>query len=83
MKHCSGSPLKTIIFSRNNNETFKELISKNREEFVEYLYYLGLNVTHEAKTTDAQNHSTTTITLRTTCFKVDFNDNFAKISALK
>ncbi len=83
MKKCIGKPQKALILPSFGNENLKLTISKNSEEFIEYIHKLGLHVEHSETTINAQNRSTTILTLRTTCFKVDFNDNFAKITPLK
>ena len=83
MHKCSGKLQKPLQLESKNNENLTDILLKNREEFVEYLQKLGLNVKHNEKTSSYQNHATTIVTLKTTCFKVDFNDNFAIISPLK
>ena len=64
-------------------KTLKEIISSNFEEFIYFIHKLGLNIEHKDKTINFEHTSTTVLTLKTTCFKVDFNDNFVKISPLK
>jgi len=83
MKKCSGSPYNPIILESDGEKNLHEIISKKSEEFIHYIHKLGLHVEHNEKTTDYKNSSTTILTLKTTCFKVDFNDNFAKIAPLK
>ena len=83
MKKCSGYPQKSFIFETDGEKNLKKIISKEREEFISYIHKLGLHINHNDKTRDYQHSSSTTLTLKTTCFKVDFNDNFAKISPLK
>ena len=83
MHKCSGKLQKPLQLESKNNENLTDILLRNREEFVEYLQELGLNVKHNEKTSSYQNHATTIVTLKTTCFKVDFNDNFAIISPLK
>ncbi|QOY55337.1 hypothetical protein HUE87_03620 [Candidatus Sulfurimonas marisnigri] len=83
MTKCDGKPYKYLILENTNNENLKKLVSKNSELFLEYIHKLGLHVEHQEETINLQNRSTTILTLKTTCFKVDFNDNFAKISPLK
>jgi len=83
MKKCSGKPQEALILTSFGDEDLKQTISKNSQEFIEYMHKLGLNVEHKENTTNYQNRSTTILTLKTTCFKVDFNDNFAKIAPLK
>jgi hypothetical protein len=83
MKKCSGTPQKSFIFDTDGEKDLKKIISKDREEFINYIHKLGLHLNHNEKTKNYQHSSFTTLTLKTTCFKVDFNDNFAKISPLK
>lgn len=83
MKPCSGTPYEPIIFQAENIQDIHEVISLNNEEFIDYIHKLGLSVKHHEETNNYQNSSTTILTLKTTCFKVDFNDNFVKISPLK
>ncbi|QOP42395.1 hypothetical protein FJR03_08030 [Sulfurimonas marina] len=83
MQQCTGIPQKSIFLDPHNSEKLKTVIEKNRQEFVNYLHKLGLQVEHNEKTINFQNSSTTVLTLKTTCFKVDFNDNSVKITPLK
>jgi len=83
MKKCSGTPQKSFIFDTNGEKDLKKIISKNNENFINYIHKLGLHINHNDATQNYQQSSSTTLTLKTTCFKVDFNDNFAKISPLK
>ena len=83
MHKCKGIPSNTLILESNNSKDIKKIIARNDNKFINYIQKIGLNVQHYASTINFQNTSTTIITLRTTCFKVDFNDNFVKISALK
>jgi len=83
MKPCHGQPQKPLILDTDGGNDLKKIISKNSEEFLEYIHKLGLNVESQDTTLNSQNSSTTILTLKTTCFKVDFNDNFAKITPLK
>jgi len=83
MKECDGTPQKELILENTSDGNLKKLISKNSEEFIDYIHKLGLNVEHNEITSNFQNSSTTILTMKTTCFKVDFNDNFARITPLK
>lgn len=83
MTKCEGSPQDEFILQSQNEDSLKKLISENSQEFIEYIHKLGLHVDHNEKTVDMQNSFTTVLTLKTTCFKVDFNDNLAKITHLK
>jgi len=82
MQKCDGKARNSIMLDNGNKSSLKEIISTNNEEFIDYIHELGLQVEHKEKTINAQNLSTTILTLRTTCFKVDFNDNFVIISPL-
>ncbi|WP_428739476.1 hypothetical protein [Sulfurimonas sp.] len=83
MQKCSGTPQESIFLDPHDSENLKTIIDENKEEFVAYLHQLGLQVKHREKTKNFQNSSTTVLTLKTTCFKVDFNDNSVKITPLK
>ncbi|MEA2091138.1 MAG: hypothetical protein U9O83_02080 [Campylobacterota bacterium] len=83
MKKCSGKPQEALILPNFGDKDLKFTISKNSEQFIDYIHKLGLHVRHKESTINSQNKSTTILTLKTTCFKVDFNDNFAIIAPLK
>ena len=83
MHKCKGTPSNSLLLESNNSKNIKQIITLNHEKFINYIYQLGIHVEHQEQTIDLQNISTTILTLKTTCFKVDFNDNFVIISALK
>lgn len=83
MKKCSGIPQQELLLSNTADNNIEKLISQNSEEFIEYIHKLGLHLEHKEITTNLQNSSTTILTLKTTCFEVDFNDNFVRIAPLK
>lgn len=83
MQKCLGKPQKSLILTSYKDDDLKDTIRKNSQEFIDYIHSLGLSVEHKEKTSNNINNSTTILTLKTTCFKVDFNDNFAKITPLK
>ena len=83
MTKCNGKSSDFMLLDNDGSENLVDIINNNREEFISYIHKLGLHVSHRSQTTSFQNNSTTILTLRTTCFKVDFNDNFVKISPLK
>lgn len=83
MTKCEGVPQEEFLLQNKNTKDLKNLISENSQEFIDYIHKLGLHVEHKETTTNMQNFSTTVLTLRTTCFKVDFNDNFAILAPLK
>jgi len=82
MKSCQGTPQNYIELLTNDEDDLNVIIKNNADEFIDFIHKIGLSVEHKEKTSSAQNTSTTVMVLRTTCFKVDFNQNFAKISAL-
>ncbi len=83
MKKCSGKSYNPLIVPSFGNDNIKLTIEKNSETFLDYIHKLGLHVKHNELTINAQNKSTTLLTLKTTCFKVDFNENSARIAPLK
>ncbi|WP_457750410.1 hypothetical protein [Sulfurimonas sp.] len=83
MHKCKGTPSNSLTLEAKNRNNLKKIITLNNEKFIQFIQKLGLNIEHFERTTNYQNTSTTILTLKTTCFKVDFNDNFAKITALK
>jgi len=83
MQPCHGKEQKPLVLENNNSKNLKQIISKNSDEFIQYIHRLGLDIKSEQTVTNLQIKSTTIITLKTTCFKVDFNDNFARITPLK
>jgi len=84
MQKCQGTPQEAIILETSRkNTTLKEAIMENIDQFLTHIDKLALDVKHTEKTQNLQNSSTTILTLKTTCFKVDFNDNFVKIAPLK
>ncbi len=83
MQKCSGTPQKSITLEASKNSSLKEVILQNMDPFSLYINKLGLDVKHTQKTKNLQSDSTTILTLKTTCFKVDFNDNFVTLIPLK
>ena len=82
MKKCEGEEADSIYLQSNNQHNLKDIISKKSTKFIDFIHKLGMDVDHKEITENFQNRSTTIMTLKTTCFKVDINQNFAKISAL-
>ena len=83
MQKCHGQPYNSIILETRDDKNLEKILSSQNEEFVDFIHKLGLNVEHKDATINYQHSSMTILTLKTTCFKVDFNDNFVKISPLK
>jgi hypothetical protein len=83
MRPCSGAPQEFIILDPSEDKNLHTLIQNNHEEFIDFIHKIGINVSHHEQHSSHKSDSDTVLTLRTTCFKVDFNDTFVKISALK
>ena len=83
MQKCIGTPQNSLLLESDGSTDLKTIISKHKEEFISFMHKLGLHLEHKEKNINYQNSFTTILTLKTTCFKVGFNDNFAKISSLK
>jgi len=83
MQKCNGKPYNALILETRDDKNLKQIISAQNEDFIDYMHKLGLHVEHKEETINFQYSSVTILTLKTTCFKVDFNDNFVKISPLK
>jgi hypothetical protein len=83
MQKCKGEPYNSLILETRDDKNLQKIIGTQNEKFIEYLHKLGLSVEHKDRTDNFQYSSVTILTLKTTCFKVDFNDNFVKISPLK
>ena len=83
MQQCTGTPQKSLVLLKQNSEDIEKIIHNKMDDFITYIYKLGISVEHKEKNINYQNSSTTILTMHTRCFKVDFNDNFAKITALK
>lgn len=84
MQKCQGNVRDDAVFlDTNNSDNLQLIISQNSDEFIEYIHKLGLHVKNVDITQNYQNSNTTVLTLKTTCFKVDFNENLVKIAPIK
>ncbi len=84
MTKCHGSSSgQNQLILKNINNNLKSVISTNFQQFINYIHKIGIEVKHQDKTIDGLYTSTTILTLRTTCFQVDFNEKFVKISPLR
>ena len=83
MQPCKGETQGFIDLPLKDDEKIKNLIRNNHHKFIDFIHKLGLQLEHKESTINAQNSFTTILTLKTTCFKVDINENFARISPLK
>ncbi len=83
MTKCQGTPQSPLILEGYRSKNLKKILQSHHEQFVRYIQGLGLEVVSYGKTINFQNSSTIILTLKTTCFKVDFNDSFVTISVIK
>ncbi len=83
MTKCTGLVQNSIELAYKDTKNLLEVISQNNESFIDFIHKIGLGLEYKSLTINAQYSSTTIITLKTRCFKVDFNDYFVKISSLK
>lgn len=83
MTKCEGKELDSFVLHHDSTKDLKQNILKNSTEFIEYLHKLGLHVEHREDFKNYMTRSQTILTLKTMCFKVDFNDNLAIITPLK
>ena len=82
MQKCQGDIYNSIVL-KNQNNNLKKTISANSQKFINFIHNIGIEIKSKNKTTNGVSDSTIILTLKTTCFKVDFNEDFAKITALK
>jgi hypothetical protein len=86
MKPCLGKKYaKSLILEKKEStkQDFHHLIKQNRESLINYLEQLSISVKNKDSLSNNALTSATTITFKTECFKVDFNDNFVIITPLK
>jgi len=84
MQKCKGTIFqKPLILESKNSHDLKYTLQRNSEIFFQYLSKIGLVVENHETLYNQTDQSFTIITLKTTCFKVDFNENFVKIAPLK
>ncbi|MDY0116763.1 MAG: hypothetical protein RBR59_04200 [Sulfurimonadaceae bacterium] len=83
MTPCGTRANEMLVLPSKDNQNLRKILLENFELFFEYIQKLGLHVNHQEQTQNLQSSSFTIITLRTTCFKVDFNDSFVIIQALE
>ncbi len=86
MTPCKGELLEDSLllgYAKNSEQNLKELILADFDAFLSYMERLGLEVRNSQRTTNGMNRSMTKLLFPTTCFKVDFNDSFVTITAIK
>jgi hypothetical protein len=87
MKPCSQIPYKAPTLTLESDNTvknsFASFLKKNKEKLLSYLQKLSVSVTNNEHINNNHIESLTTVTFKTQCFKVDFNENFVMITPLK
>ena len=83
MQKCAGQLQRSFILEANADDSLQNIIHNNYSKFIDNIHKIGLDIQHSDVTINSINSSMTILTLHTTCFKVDFNDNYAKITPLK
>jgi len=83
MTKCEGHAKNAIYIDTNGSKNLHTILENNPEAFTQFIAHENLQVSHREKTLNAVNHSTTILQMAPTCFAVDFNEDFVKISPLK
>ena len=85
MKKCSNElfDLPALYLNAQPHEDLRTILLRRFDLFFDYIQKLGLHVVHRDHLLNRQTTSITSLTLKTTCFKVEFNDSFVIIQALK
>ena len=85
MTPCKGEPLgnSLLLSSAENSKNLKQTLLLNSDQFFSYINTLGLHVKSFEQVSNGIESSLTTITLRPTCFTVEINENFVKITPFK
>ncbi|NPA66459.1 MAG: hypothetical protein GXO11_06215 [Epsilonproteobacteria bacterium] len=87
MTPCKGELVSSsliIAYPQNNEKSsLDQIILNSFDEFFSYISKVMISVDHRERTSMMQNSSFTKVLFPTTCFKVDFNDSFVTITAIK
>ena len=85
MTPCKGNLLGSSLYLilLDDTKNLKNTLLQNSDQFFTYINTLGLHVRNDESLYNGSSHSLTTITLKPTCFTVEFNDNLVKITPLK
>ncbi len=79
----TGKPLLLPYDANSDKNDFRSVVTKHFDRFFAYLATLGFAIHERSTTQNFQNTSTAHLEFPTTCFKVDFNDSFVTITAIK
>ncbi|SFV75644.1 hypothetical protein MNB_SM-3-1059 [hydrothermal vent metagenome] len=83
MQKCEGIPYEKIILNNPKHKTLQQLLKEPDSPFFDYIKKIGFYIQSYNTANNFQIQSTTIVTLKTTCFKVDFNEDFVTIEHIK
>lgn len=85
MTSCIGKPIyePLVIDTDKQTKNLQKILLKNSDKFYTYVNALGLHVRNDEKVKNGYSSSLTTVTLKPTCFTVEFNENSVKLTPLK
>jgi hypothetical protein len=83
MTPCEGAPGESILIENSGYSGLRPLLEAQFESFFPFLQKQDLHLRHRDEVRSATVRSRTLLTLPPRCFTVDFNEDFAKITALK
>lgn len=85
MMPCTGKSRgsQLLLTASNDSKNLKNIILQNSDQFFNYINTLSLHVKSDDQIINGVSSSLTTVTLKPTCFTVEFNDNLVKISPFK
>ncbi len=84
MQQCKGELQRTsLVLGYQDDQNLKDVLVSNFDDFFDYLQKIGLTINAKTATNSTKISDKIALTFRSTCFKVDFNDNFVTITAIK
>ncbi len=83
MKECAGYYDKAFIIFGTKTDTLNSFLQNNITDFVENIMPYYLELKNSEKTQNLINSNLTTLRLEPTCFEVQINDNFVKLTRIK
>jgi hypothetical protein len=83
MTKCQGKATRSLELERDDSKNLKQILLNNPDKFFLFLSTNGIFIENKDIIINGVDSSSTVITLKSQCFKVDFNDNFVKITPLK
>lgn len=85
MTPCLRTPYdeKLTIELQENSHDLKKAVLQNFDSFYLFINKIGLHVRNDEKIQNGMSSSIITVTLKPTCFTVEFNDNSVTLTPLK